>query len=67
MNFLNFVPNILSDGLFSTPNFLSLYDSVYDIPKSEANYTDSRNVSHPLWAKPFFEREYKTFDEAFGI
>ena len=28
--------------------------SPFDIPRSEANYTDSHNVTHPLWAKPFF-------------
>ena len=42
------------------------YDSIYDIPESVANYTDNRNVTHPLWAKPFFDREYKTFDEVWN-
>ena len=67
MNFLISIGSMLTAGWHKDPNFLSLYDSKYDIPKHEANYTDARGVSHPLWAKPFFEKEYKTFDQAFGV
>ena len=39
--------------------------SKFDIPMSQANYTDARGGVHPLWTKPFFEREYQTFDDVF--
>ena len=42
------------------------YSSKYDIPQSVANYTDNRNVTHPLWAKPFFDKEYKSFDDVWN-
>ena len=42
---------------------LKKYKSKYDIPESVQNYTDARNVTHPIWAKPFFDREYHTFNE----
>ena len=53
--------NLEGDGV------LNMYNAKYDIPKSEANFTDSRNVVHPAWAEPFFAQEYSSFDEAFGL
>ena len=46
-----------------THKALKKYKSKYDIPESVQNYTDARNVTHPIWAKPFFDREYHTFGE----
>ena len=41
------------------------YNSTFDIPVSEQNYTDSHNKTHPIWAKNMFTKEYKSFDDLF--
>ena len=43
----------------------SPYRDIYDIPISEQNYTDSHNKTHPIWAKPLFNKEYKSLDDLF--
>jgi hypothetical protein len=55
--------NLVSDD---STNSTYGYSTIYDVPESVANYTDGRGVSHPLWAKPFFDREYNTFDEVYN-
>merc|ERR1711937_83983 len=41
------------------------YDSAFDIPVNEQNYTDTHNKTHPIWAKNLFTKEYRSFDEIF--
>ena len=41
------------------------YNSTFDIPLKEQNYTDAHNKTHPIWAKNLFTKEYKSFDELF--
>ena len=35
------------------------------VPRSKANFTDAHGTPHPTWAKPFFAKEFKNFDEVF--
>ena len=35
------------------------------MPRSKANFTDAHGTPHPTWAKPFFAKEFKNFDEVF--
>ena len=60
---LKFLAQELKDVKKQKNPAMKKYKSKYDIPESVQNYTDARNVTHPIWAKPFFDREYHTFDE----
>ena len=53
--------NVTDSDLDSTDS----YNSTFDIPVSEQNYTDAHNKTHPIWAKNLFTKEYKSFDELF--
>jgi len=39
--------------------------SKFEVPRANANFTDTHGVVHPMWAQPYFRQEFKTFDEVF--
>ena len=55
----------LSEELKNTTHHHKKYKTKFDIPISKSNYTDAHNNTHPRWAKPFFDKEYTSFDQIY--
>ena len=62
---IKFLAEELKNETKKVHNHHKKYKSKFDVPVSKANYTDAHNNTHPLWAKPFFDKEYTSFDQIY--